>query len=289
MGDKAIPRVREYKLHNISFVKPEEGVDYHWCYKNFTSFHKHNYYEFIIITEGKMKHWHNDKTAVMSKGMFFLVKPGEYHQFLPYHNSRAKQINFSITPTALETLYTPILKDGFLDKINKWEFPENLLLPQEILENTFRYVDRINQFSPQSSNIYATIKLIILELILYLMERIETNEALTDNQALPEWLLQFLDVLKNPNVFTMKLKDIYPLAPYSQSMLNIHFNKYMGMTLITHITNLKISYACNLLRYTDDSTLDVSTKLGYDSLSHFNRVFKKITGKTPIEYKKANT
>ena len=51
MANRAIPRVREYKLHNISFVRPEEGVDYHWCYKNFTSFHKHDYYEFIIITD----------------------------------------------------------------------------------------------------------------------------------------------------------------------------------------------------------------------------------------------
>ena len=85
----------------------------------------------------------------------------------------------------------------------------------------------------------------------------------------------------------MKLKDIYPLAPYSQSMLNIYFNKYVGMTLITYITTLKVSYACNLLRYTDDSPLDISSKLSYDSLSHFNRVFKKITGKTPIAYRKS--
>jgi AraC-like DNA-binding protein len=118
------------------------------------------------------------------------------------------------------------------------------------------------------------------------MEKIEAEEALTATQEPPEWIVEFLELLKNPNVFTLKLKDIYPLAPYSQSMLNIYFNKYMGMTLITHITNLKISYACNLLRYTDASTLDISSQLAYDSLSHFNRIFKKITGKTPIEYKK---
>ena len=221
--------------------------------------------------------------------MFFLVKPGEYHQFIPYHNSRAKQINFSITPKALEELYSPILKPNFLEKIQNFELPSNLVLPQEILDNIFNSVQRINQFAPQSTRIYSTIKLIILELLLYLMEKIETNEVFTDTQTPPEWLLSFLEALKNPNVFTMKMKDIYPLAPYSQSMLNIYFNKYMGMTLIAYITNLKISYACNLLRYTDDSTLEISNKLAYDSLSHFNRVFKKITGKTPLEYKKSNS
>ena len=86
--------------------------------------------------------------------------------------------------------------------------------------------------------------------------------------------------------FTMKLKDIYPLAPYSQSMLNTYFNKYVGTTLIAYITKLKINYACTLLRYTDSSPLDISCRLAYDSLSHFNRIFKKITGMSPIQYRK---
>ena len=254
MATNTLPKLKEYKLHTISFVRPEEGVDYHWCYKNSTSFHKHDWYEFIIVTEGKMRHWHNGKTTVLSKGMFFLVKPGEYHQFLPYHNRHAKQINFAITPQAIDRLYSPILKEDFVAKLNDWEFPTSLQLPQEILDNTFNSVNRINQFSPTSTGIYSTIKLIILELLVYLMEKIEAEEALTATQEPPEWLVEFLELLKNPNVFTLKLKDIYPLAPYSQ--------------------------------YTDASTLDISSKLAYDSLSHFNRIFKKITGKTPIEYKK---
>ena len=84
----------------------------------------------------------------------------------------------------------------------------------------------------------------------------------------------------------MKLKDIYQLAPYSQSMLNIYFNKYVGTTLISHIIKLKINYACTLLRYTDSSPLEISSKLASDSLSHFNRIFKKIMGLSPVEYRK---
>jgi AraC-like DNA-binding protein len=173
-----------------------------------------------------------------------------------------------------------------LKKIENWDMPNDLLLSQNDFESIYNSIERLNQFSLQSENTYATVKSIVLELLIFLSHKLETLETFTHNQARPAWLNSFLEKLNSPNVFTMKLKDIYPLAPYSQSMLNIYFNKYVGTTLITYITNLKISYACTLLRYTDASPLEISNKLAYDSLSHFNRVFKKLTYKSPIAYRK---
>ena len=137
-----------------------------------------------------------------------------------------------------------------------------------------------------SQNLHAMVKSIILKLLIFLVDKLESIEMFSKHQNRPDWLNHFLTTLNDPNVFTMKLKDIYPLAPYSQSMLNSYFNKYVGTTLIAYITTLKISYACTLLRHTDSSPLEISNKLAYDSLSHFNRVFKRITGTSPIAYRK---
>lgn len=277
----------EHKLYNISFPFPEMGVNYHWCYQSATSYHNHDYYEFILITDGKVQHLHNGKKATGSRGMLFLIKPEEYHQFLPINDTPTRQINFSITPQMMEEITSTIWHNDILNKINQCELPNNLLLPKKTLDNIFNLLDQINHSPMHTQNSYILVKIIILELMICIINRLEINETLTPHQNAPTWLSNFLETLNDPAVFTMKLKDIYPLAPYSQSMLNIYFNKYVGMTLITYITTLKISYACNLLRYTDDSPLEISSKLAYDSLSHFNRVFKKITGKTPIAYRKS--
>lgn len=276
----------EYKRYNISFPFPETGVNYHWCYQNATSYHNHDFYEFTLITDGKVQHLHNGKKCVGSKGMLFLIKPEEYHQFSPFNDTPTKQINFSITPQMFERLTSTIWQYDILEKINKCEIPNDLTLPKKTWDNIFNLVDQINQ-SPEAKNIHILVKTVILELTTCIMNRLEIAETLAPHQNAPTWLSNFLETLNNPSVFTLKLKDIYPLAPYSQSMLNIYFNKYVGMTLITYVTTLKVSYACNLLRYTDDSPLDISSKLSYDSLSHFNRVFKKMTGKTPIAYRKS--
>ncbi len=286
MANKKSQPLIEHKLYKARFPDPHEGVNLHWCYQNNTSLHDHDYYEFIIITEGKVQHFLKSETSLGVKGSLFLVKPGVLHQFLPYHNSRAKQINFSISPPMLESLMSLIWSKEIFKKFNEWELPNDLILPQSTLDDVFNNFDRLNQFNFQSTNSYASIKAIILEILLFLVNKLETTESLINRPSAPAWLNEFLETLNSPSVFTMKLKDIYPLAPYSQSMLNLYFNKYVGCTLISYITNLKISYACSLLRYTDDSPLDISNKLAYDSLSHFNRVFKKITGKSPIVYRK---
>ncbi len=276
----------EHKFFNASFPSPKRGVKFNWCYQNTTSLHEHDFYEFVLVTDGKVKHFHNSKTCLASKRMLFLIKPGEFHQFLPYHNIPAKHINFSITPQVLDEISSSVWQDDILQKINAWELPNDLFLPQNDFEFILNSIERLNQFSLQSQSAYPIIKNIILEILIFLTYKMETSETQAISQSRPAWLNTFLETLGNPNVFTLKLKDIYPLAPYSQSMLNIYFNKYVGTTLIAYITKLKINYACTLLRYTDSSPLEISSKLAYDSLSHFNRVFKKITGMSPIEYRR---
>lgn len=286
MAKQRSETVIEHKMFNISFPSPEKGVNFHWCYQNVTSLHEHDFYEFIVMIDGKARHFHNGKTTIVSKGMLFLIKPGEFHQFLPHHNHEARHINFSIAPAMLEELTTALWHDDILEKINQWDMPRNLTLPQRDFEFILDAIERLSQYSLQSQNIYAMIKSVIVRLTLFLSEKLETIEKFSSDNTRPEWLTEFLQTLDDPNVFTLKLKDIYPLAPYSQSMLNGYFNKYMGTTLISYVTTLKISYACTLLRHTDSSPLEISNKLAYDSLSHFNRVFKKITGTSPIAYRK---
>ena len=52
---------------------------------------------------------------------------------------------------------------------------------------------------------------------------------------------------------------------------------------------MKINYACNLLRFSELTVLEIASKTKYSSLSHFNHIFKKQTGMTPSEYRINNS
>lgn len=71
----------------------------------------------------------------------------------------------------------------------------------------------------------------------------------------------------------------------SRAYLSSKFKADTGENLSDFIQKEKIDEAKRLLRYTDKSLIAISSYLGFSSQSHFNRIFKSITGKTPQEYR----
>ena len=88
-----------------------------------------------------------------------------------------------------------------------------------------------------------------------------------------------------PDFLNKSVKDVYKLCPYSPPIIIRTFKEYFNMSPVEYLTKIKIDYACNLLQNTDYTTLSISKKIGYTSLSHFNHIFKKLKNLTPLEYR----
>ncbi len=71
----------------------------------------------------------------------------------------------------------------------------------------------------------------------------------------------------------------------SRSRLSTKFKAETGINLADFIMKEKIEEAKRLLRYSDKSLFAISSFLGFASHSHFSKVFKKFTSKTPNEYR----
>lgn len=71
----------------------------------------------------------------------------------------------------------------------------------------------------------------------------------------------------------------------SRTHLAQRFKSESGMTLTDFILSEKIREAKRLLKYTDKSLAAIGEYLGFSSQSHFAKVFKKYSGKTPSEYR----
>lgn len=64
------------------------------------------------------------------------------------------------------------------------------------------------------------------------------------------------------------------------------FKEQTGETISYAINNKRISEACDMLENTNISISDISFMVGYNSVQYFGRIFKKMTGETPSNYKK---
>lgn len=259
-------------------------TDFHFWYKNVTNLHCHDCYELFIMTKGTTLHTLNDAVDKLEKNTVGIIRPGEQHQFSLYPGHKSEHICIGMQTAEFLSLC------NLFDK----SFSHNLLQAQAPLyftlnEKEFDYILYLAQkiqaldketFKEKSVEL---IKLIVLTLIsIY-------KEKLTLSKETPEWLERFLDKLSLPEYFCQPLKDLYPLSGYSHATLNKFFQQFMGETMISYITKKKIDYACNLLKTTNFSILYISNLLSYESLAHFNRTFKKMTGSTPAAYRATNT
>ena len=72
----------------------------------------------------------------------------------------------------------------------------------------------------------------------------------------------------------------------SKAYLSDVFKQSTGVSLLEYITMVKIERAKYLLKSTELKKYEISEKLGFADHEYFTKVFKKVTGLTPIEFKR---
>ncbi|KRF42269.1 helix-turn-helix domain-containing protein [Paenibacillus sp. Soil787] len=64
------------------------------------------------------------------------------------------------------------------------------------------------------------------------------------------------------------------------------FKKEVGTTFTEYVSKLRIEYACKLIASTDMSINEIAEKAGYDDYFYFSRIFKRLMGTSPSNYRK---
>lgn len=64
------------------------------------------------------------------------------------------------------------------------------------------------------------------------------------------------------------------------------FEAVYGTSPIAYLNNIRISRAKDMLKSDYDSITNIAESVGYNSIYHFSKMFKKYTGKNPSEYAK---
>lgn len=83
----------------------------------------------------------------------------------------------------------------------------------------------------------------------------------------------------------LTLEQVVEEFELSKSYLNTIFQKYTQHAPMDFFINLKMKKACRLLRTTEMYIYEVAQELGYADQYYFSRIFKKVVGISPKEYK----
>lgn len=93
----------------------------------------------------------------------------------------------------------------------------------------------------------------------------------------------YIDEKFNDDITLEQLSDIFHFSP---SYLSRKFHQHKGYTINDYLTKVRINHSIYLLQNSNIPIREVSLQSGFKCISHFNRVFKATTGRTPSEFKK---
>ncbi|MFL0554871.1 helix-turn-helix domain-containing protein [Paenibacillus barengoltzii] len=94
---------------------------------------------------------------------------------------------------------------------------------------------------------------------------------------------RYINTHYDENLSLSELADRFHLSPYYLSHL---FPRVTGLTLVAYINRVRIEEACALLRETELPVTEIAYRVGYQSGTHFGRVFKKAKAVSPQSYRR---
>jgi two-component system, response regulator YesN len=84
----------------------------------------------------------------------------------------------------------------------------------------------------------------------------------------------------------LTVKDLARKYAVNPDYLSTMYKKETGQTIIKHLNSIRIEKACLLMNTTSLSVSEIVKSVGFKDIQYFYKVFKKITGLTPAEYRK---
>lgn len=100
---------------------------------------------------------------------------------------------------------------------------------------------------------------------------------------------RFAYILKyiHENIYkALSVKELSEKACMSESNFYRSFKNQFGISPVEYINQQRIELAQQLLHNIENTIADVSFACGFNNVNHFNKLFKKQTGKTPSLFRK---
>ena len=95
--------------------------------------------------------------------------------------------------------------------------------------------------------------------------------------------IQYIDTHYTREISLNELAEIVRVTPAYFCRV---FKQALNLTPIEYINRVRILKAESLLTETNTHIIDIAMEVGFGSIPYFNRVFRKINGIPPSEYRK---
>ena len=87
----------------------------------------------------------------------------------------------------------------------------------------------------------------------------------------------------------LSLTKIAMVVNMNANYLSENFKQVTGTNFVEYVARTRFANACDLLRNRNLRISEIAFAAGFQSLSQFNRVFKRFSGKSPTQFRAGNS
>ncbi len=115
---------------------------------------------------------------------------------------------------------------------------------------------------------------------------LSTNTVTLESFDNSEKLKRLYEFVQENYVKKITLDEAAELLNMSTVSLNRFLKKRIGKTFVDYLNDVRIGYASRwLIEKKDMSIAEIAYVSGFNSIGHFNRIFRKVKGRNPTNYR----
>ena len=99
-------------------------------------------------------------------------------------------------------------------------------------------------------------------------------------------IFEILNYINTHYAENLSLESVAQKFYISKFYLSHAFKEVTGFTFVEYLCNVRVKEAQRLLYKTNLSVADIAQQVGFGTVTHFGRVFRKISGESPVRYRK---
>ena len=120
-----------------------------------------------------------------------------------------------------------------------------------------------------------------------MLSAVELENARSRNRAEPVEVWKTRKFIEEHSGEELSLRRVAKAVNIHPNYLSEKFKQVTGMNFVEYVARTRFEKACKLLHDGGLRISDIAFAAGFQSLSQFNRVFKKLCGKSPTQFRAA--
>lgn len=278
------------QLKNVVNISKIVTLHYYEFDKTFVfNGEEHDFWEMVYIDKGQVQVRSDNDNLILSQGEIIFHRPNEFHSIKALDSAP----NFFVVSFVcnsplmvyLEKYHTVLNKTlhGFISSVIK-EAENTYVIPKN--DPTLKKLIK-KETAPIGGE--QLIKTYLEQFLIFLIRNIlnkDEHSVFPSKESMETHLVGSAKRLLEENAEELfRVNDLCLALGYSKSYLSKLFHEQTGETIANFSIKQKINRAKQLIREGNLNFAQISDKLSFDNPQYFSRVFKRVTGMTPTEFK----